>query len=268
MGDGALPRPKLPECSKSASSATGSKMSTSGIPIPNRFRRYGVCPTASLLHRQKSKIVPQLLRIFFWAHKQHRPGHGFIRDGLCHSKSCLDLRNVDAGHSKNYYILGVPVTGRALTIEGLPRQTVNRPLGVRVFRAYSGSFGLLRNPQGIANLALTVDLRAKVLRTKSVLEQLCEDKKPAEYRPTAPEISRAQRRWIGEVVITMYDKKCYSVTDLLFEHSAVSMQVEGLGMSHAEYFSKRKGITLKSPNAYQCWQFSRVEAESFICHLS
>mmetsp|Transcript_122519 Transcript_122519/g.342891 ORF Transcript_122519/g.342891 Transcript_122519/m.342891 type:complete len:414 (+) Transcript_122519:114-1355(+) len=149
-----------------------------------------------------------------------------------------------------------------------PRDRAGRPLGVRVFRAYSCGFGLLRNPQGIANLALTVDLRAKVLRTKSVLEQLCEEKKPADYRPTAQEISRAKHRWIGEVVITMYDKKCYSVTDLLFEHSAVSMQVEGLGMSHAEYFSKRKGITLKSPNAYQCWQFSRVEAESFICHLS
>ena len=47
----------------------------------------------------------------------------------------------------------------------------------------------------------------------------------------------------------MHVKKCYSVTDLVFGHSAASMPVQGLGMSHAEYFKNRKGIELKYPDA-------------------
>merc|ERR1712194_93052 len=51
-----------------------------------------------------------------------------------------------------------------------------------------------------------------------------------------------------------YDKKCYSIVDLLFDKSAASMPVEGLGMSHAEYFKKKKNyegqpIKLLYPNA-------------------
>jgi len=130
-----------------------------------------------------------------------------------------------------------------------PCDRSGRSLGVRVFRAYSCSFGLLRNPRGIGTLSMTVDLRAKVLRTVSVLDQLCGNLNPSNYRPNAHEQERLKRNWIGEVVITMYDKKCYSVTDLIFDQSPASMPVQGLGMSHAEYFSKRKGMTLKFPNA-------------------
>ena len=67
--------------------------------------------------------------------------------------------------------------------------------------------------------------------------------------PSYHEQEKAKREWIGEVVISMHDKKCYSVTDLIFDRSAASMPVEGLGMSHAEYFERRKGIKLKHPNA-------------------
>jgi len=56
------------------------------------------------------------------------------------------------------------------------------------------------------------------------------------------------RIWQNETVICKYDKKCYTVLDLLWDHSPASMPVEGLGMSHAEYFEKNKGIKLEFPN--------------------
>ena len=101
---------------------------------------------------------------------------------------------------------------------------------------------------GPVHLALTVDLRAKIVRTMSVLDHLCGNSDPMNYRPSYNDQERAKREWIGEVVISMHDKKCYSVTDVVFEHSANSLPIEGLGISHAEYFRKRKNITLKYPD--------------------
>jgi hypothetical protein len=83
----------------------------------------------------------------------------------------------------------------------------------------------------------------------SVLDHLRGSNDPRNYNPSYNEQERARRDWIGEVVISMHDKKCYSVTDLVFDHSAASMPIEGLGISHADYFSKRKGIELKYPDA-------------------
>jgi hypothetical protein len=57
-----------------------------------------------------------------------------------------------------------------------------------------------------------------------------------------------KRQWIGESIIAIYDKKMYHVTDLIFDKSPASMPVEGLGMSHADYFKKRKGIDLTYPD--------------------
>ena len=124
-------------------------------------------------------------------------------------------------------------------------------LGVRVYEAFSCQFGIIRpgDGSGPAHLALTVDLRAKIVRTMSVLDHLCEQQDPRNWNPSRPEQERARRQWTGEVVISMHDKKCYSVTDLMFDHSAASLPVEGLGMSHAEYFERRKGIKLVHPNA-------------------
>lgn len=72
---------------------------------------------------------------------------------------------------------------------------------------------------------------------------------PRYYSPAPRDQDEARRHWIGEVVISMHDKKCYSVTDLMYNHSAQTLPVEGLGMTHAEYFASRKNITLKYPNA-------------------
>jgi hypothetical protein len=98
-------------------------------------------------------------------------------------------------------------------------------------------------------VALTVDLRAKVIRTRSLLDTLCKDQDPSRYRFSSHEVEDARRRYIGEVVICTYDKRCYSVVDLDFEHSPASLPVQGQDMSHAEYFINKKKIPLKYPDA-------------------
>lgn len=134
-----------------------------------------------------------------------------------------------------------------ISVEPVDRQ--NKPLGVRVYEAYSCQFGFIRNNDDIPRVGLTVDLRAKIVRTMSVLDHLANGKDPAYYNPSSQEQERTRRQYIGEIVISMHDKKCYSVTDLVYKHSANSLQVEGLGMSHAEYFAKRKNIKLRFPDA-------------------
>jgi len=131
-----------------------------------------------------------------------------------------------------------------------PVDKQNRSLGVRVYEAYSCQFGFIRNEStDIPRVGLTVDLRAKIVRTMSVLDHLADGMDPAYYNPSRHDQDRARRYFIGEVVISMHDKKCYSVTDLIFNHSANSLKVEGLGISHTEYFAKRKNIQLKYPDA-------------------
>jgi len=131
-----------------------------------------------------------------------------------------------------------------------PVDKQGRPLGVRVYEAYSCQFGFIRNSSTDSpRVGLTVDLRAKIVRTMSVLDHLVDGQDPSNYNPSYQEQERARRHFIGEVVISMHDKKCYSVTDLMYNHSANSLRVEGLGISHAEYFAKRKDIKLKYPDA-------------------
>ena len=62
-------------------------------------------------------------------------------------------------------------------------------------------------------------------------------------------VSEARCQFEGEVVICTYDKKCYSVMELDFDNSPGSLPVDGMGMSHAQYFMERKGIELKYPTA-------------------
>ncbi len=56
-------------------------------------------------------------------------------------------------------------------------------------------------------------------------------------------------KFIGEVVICTYDKRCYSIVDIDFENSPATLPVEGQNMSHADYFINRKKIPLKYPEA-------------------
>ena len=104
-------------------------------------------------------------------------------------------------------------------------------------------------PLGPVHLALTVDLRAKIVRTMSMLDHLCGNSDPTLYSPSLAAQKSIRRDWIGEIVISMHDKKCYSVIDLLFDQSPNSLPIEGLGISHNQYFLKRKNIALKYPDA-------------------
>jgi hypothetical protein len=58
----------------------------------------------------------------------------------------------------------------------------------------------------------------------------------------------ANDEWIGNVVIYKLDKNCYPVVTLRFDHSAQTLPVEGLNITHAEYFRDRKKINLEYPN--------------------
>lgn len=101
---------------------------------------------------------------------------------------------------------------------------------------------------GPAHLALTVDIKAKLMRSRSMLETICEGTNPNQARFSPQEQARIKRQWIGESIIATYDKKIYHVKDLLFDNSPASLPIEGLGMSHADYFVKRKGLDIQYPN--------------------
>ncbi|KAL7520247.1 hypothetical protein ACHAWX_004980 [Stephanocyclus meneghinianus] len=127
-----------------------------------------------------------------------------------------------------------------------------KSLGVRVFKAFTCEFGLHKSdpdPNAPCCLGLTVDLRAKVMRTTSLLEVMSGGTHPEKKRYDDREQKDFKRQWCNEVVIATYDKRCYSVKDLLFDKSPATLPVSNKGMSHAEYFAQRKGITLKYPKA-------------------
>jgi hypothetical protein len=130
-----------------------------------------------------------------------------------------------------------------------PVDKSGRSLGVRVYEAYSCQFNLMKATEdSMPQVGLTVDLRAKIVRTLSVMHHLAGEHNPNAFSPSPQEQESYRRQWIGETIIAMHDKKCYSVTDLIFDHSATSMPVQGLGMSHAEYFAKRKNVKLQFPD--------------------
>ncbi len=112
----------------------------------------------------------------------------------------------------------------------------------------SCEFGVTRDG-GDPCLSLTVDLRAKVIRTRSLLDNLCNDQDPNNYRFDRQTINDARRKYEGEVVICTYDKRCYSVMDLDFDNSPASLPIDGQNISHAQYFIEKKKIPLKYPNA-------------------
>ena len=127
----------------------------------------------------------------------------------------------------------------------------DQPAGAEIFKGYSCEFNLVKpalsSQPTKAKLVLTVDLRAKVMRTTSLLDEVFAHRQ-------GPRLSEADQRhakdkWVGRNVIYKLDKKTYSVVDLLFNHSADTLAVEGLGISHALYFQQRKNVFLKHPNA-------------------
>lgn len=88
-------------------------------------------------------------------------------------------------------------------------------LGVNVFKAYSCNFGLTkRTSDKKVQLTLTCDLRAKIIRTKSVLDNIYGDDK---NRTLSDRDKKAvEREWVGEVIIYKNEKKCtYLLVDFI-----------------------------------------------------
>lgn len=89
--------------------------------------------------------------------------------------------------------------------ESLDRR--GNPLGVNVHEAYWCVFRIIR-PRGSerAKLSLVCDLRAKVIRTKMVLDSLYEQHGVGRALSEADQ-NRAKREWVGETVIYKQDRK-------------------------------------------------------------
>jgi hypothetical protein len=81
-------------------------------------------------------------------------------------------------------------------------------LGIDIYESYFCSFGLIRDlsDETKAQLTLTVELRAKILRTMSVLEALNNGRPPGQAF-TKQEQDRAIRTWTGEQVIYTKERK-------------------------------------------------------------
>lgn len=128
-----------------------------------------------------------------------------------------------------------------------PKDRTGRSLGVRIFRAFSCEFGI-HSFNGKNSLTLTVDLRAKIIRTKSLLDVLCNGMDPQRLRFDQKDIIHFKKQYQGEVVICMYDKKCYPIVDLDFDNSPDTLMIKGTDMNHTQYFKLRKDIDLRYPH--------------------
>ncbi|GAX18425.1 aubergine [Fistulifera solaris] len=134
-----------------------------------------------------------------------------------------------------------------------PKDRNGQSLGVKIFKAYRCNFNLMRQSNtksALARLTLTIDLRAKVIRTATLLDALYKGNySPSKGNLSKADMDNAKRTWVGETVITTYDKKCYPVVDLLFDHSPDSLMIPGTNTSHTHYFATRKKMKLKYPSA-------------------
>jgi len=112
---------------------------------------------------------------------------------------------------------------------------------VDIYRAYHCEFGFYCKQGGPADLTLTVDLRAKVMRTVTLAESIYEDEQKG--------LSKAKIRgkWKHERAIATYDRKTYDITDVIFQ-SPNQLKVPGKNMSHTAYFAQQKKIKLKYPS--------------------
>lgn len=119
-----------------------------------------------------------------------------------------------------------------------------------IYKAYKCEFNITR-PKGPTKsfLTLTVDLRAKVMRGRSLLQEVYPGGILGQTQLSEAQQSAEREKWIGNIVIYKGDYKCYSVVDLRFDCSADTLPVTGLNMTHARYFLERKNIRLNFPNA-------------------
>ncbi|GKY93658.1 hypothetical protein MPSEU_000333200 [Mayamaea pseudoterrestris] len=117
--------------------------------------------------------------------------------------------------------------------------------GCTIYPAYDAYFGLQRIGGKVA-LVLTLDLRAKVIRNLSLLDEINPDGRNTQF--TMQEQNAERRKWVGQVVIYTREKRCYTVADLDFGNSANTLLIPGTRTTHAAYF-RSKGVQLVHPNA-------------------
>ena len=76
--------------------------------------------------------------------------------------------------------------------------------GCIIYPAYDAQFGL-QKIHGKPSLVLTLDLRAKVIRNRSLLDEI---NPGGSSQLTAQDQRRAQQKWVGEVIIYKREKRC------------------------------------------------------------
>ena len=84
------------------------------------------------------------------------------------------------------------------------------------------------------SLSLTSDLRAKVFQTRSLLDTLCEGRNPKTTHFNDCHIQQAKRPYEREAVICTYNKRCYSLIDIIFNNSPALLLIDGQDISHTD----------------------------------
>lgn len=104
------------------------------------------------------------------------------------------------------------------------------------------------NRRGDGYLAVTIDLKAKIVRKDSLLVTLNKQRgiqEGGDYTRewTSQEIAAAQN-FIGSVVLYSRDRKTYTVMRMDFDHTWDTLMIPGTNMSHTQYFTNQS-ITLE-----------------------
>ena len=122
-----------------------------------------------------------------------------------------------------------------------PNAEIETDAGVKVFKVYQPSLKLERDGNAEkVTLYLNCVMKSRVIRNVPLLEQ---------FHRLKNQDKRNFEQFIGQQVVTVYDKKIYVVHRLDFENSANTLMVKGLNMSHTDYFKTKKHISLQSPDA-------------------
>ena len=126
---------------------------------------------------------------------------------------------------------------------GLP---LSSQYDVDVYRAYNVEPSVvesLEDPEKF-EIVLTADVKAKVIRTKSCLDNIFDAIRTNDLsRVSAAQINDVKRQFEGKTVINKKDKRTYIVDSVDFEISPDKRFIPNMPeVSHTEYFSRKKTI--------------------------
>jgi len=89
-------------------------------------------------------------------------------------------------------------------------------------------------------LMINVDLRFKVLRTDTILQQI---------RNERGDMNRLNRMLPGQVVMTRYNNKTYTIVEILWDlRPSSTFDLKGTQTRYADYFRERYDITIQNNN--------------------